>query len=67
MNNLSKIKTIEEFEKGYWYLTDLKKFAKKIGVKSISRLRKDEIEKIIKNYLSTGKIIKINKKKVEGC
>ncbi len=35
MNNSKKllnIKTLDEFESGYWYATDLKQFAKEIGV-----------------------------------
>ncbi len=48
--------TVCQFENGYWYAVELKKFAKQIGIKNSSRLRKDELEKLIKSYLKTGKI-----------
>ena len=66
MKKLSELMTIEDFENGYWYLTDLKLFAKGIGVDSISKLRKDELEEIIKTYLKTGKMVSINKNKKQA-
>jgi hypothetical protein len=48
--------TQAQFESGYWYATDIKEFAKTIGIPSASRLRKDELEKAIKVFLKTGKI-----------
>ena len=48
--------TLTQFDNGYWYATDLKEFAKEIGVRSTSKLRKDELEKTIKHFLKTGKI-----------
>ena len=53
---LSPSITRAQFENGYWYATDIKKFAKTIGIASASRLRKDELEKAIKVFLKTGKI-----------
>ena len=53
---LSKAMTLTQFDNGYWYATDLKEFAKEIGVPSSSKLRKDELEKAIKHFLKTGKI-----------
>jgi hypothetical protein len=44
-----------EFDNGYWYAEELKKFAENIGVPSASRLRKDELERAIKHFLRTGK------------
>jgi SAP domain-containing new25 len=61
MNKLLNIKTIQDFENGYWYLSDLKEFAKHIGVNPVSKLRKDELEKIIRTYLKTGKILSLKK------
>jgi len=53
---LSPSITRAQFENGYWYATDIKEFAKTIGIASASRLRKDELEKAIKVFLKTGKI-----------
>ncbi len=53
---LSKSMTEEEFDCGYWYATEIKRFAKKIGFRSVSKLRKDELENLIKYFLRTGKI-----------
>jgi hypothetical protein len=46
--------TETEFDNGYWYAEDLKKFAEEIGVPSASRLRKDELERAVKHFLRTG-------------
>lgn len=54
--------TLDQFNNGYWYAKDLKQFAKKIGIRNSSKLRKDELEKIIKYYLKTGKVLEINSK-----
>ena len=51
---LSTSMTETEFDHGYWYAGDLKKFAEKIGVPSASRLRKDELEQAVKHFLRTG-------------
>ena len=48
--------TVEEFDSGYWYAVEVRRFAKDIGLKSISKLRKDELEDLIKHFLETGKI-----------
>jgi SAP domain-containing new25 len=46
--------TLREFENGYWYLDDLKDFARQIGIPKAGRLRKDEIERAIVTFLRTG-------------
>ena len=46
--------TLREFENGYWYLDQLKDFAKRIGVPAAKKLRKDELEKAIVTFLRTG-------------
>ena len=46
--------TETEFDDGYWYADDLRKFAEKIGVPSANRLRKDELEQAVKHFLRTG-------------
>lgn len=48
--------TLPQFDNGYWYATELKKFADAIGIPSASKLRKDELEKAIKHFLRTGAI-----------
>ena len=48
---LNKNILLEEFENNYWYIYELKSFLKEIGLKNNSKLRKDEIEKIITEYI----------------
>ena len=48
--------TLAQFENGYWYATELKKFAETIGIPCAGRLRKDELEQAIKLFIRTGKI-----------
>ena len=48
--------TLTQFDNGYWYATELKEFAERIGIPSASKLRKDELENAIKHFLRTGKI-----------
>lgn len=46
--------SISDFDNGYWYATEIKTFAIQLGVVGVSKLRKDELETIIKQYLRTG-------------
>ena len=46
--------TLREFENGYWYRTQLKDFAERIGIPAAAKLRKDELEKAIVVFLRTG-------------
>lgn len=48
--------TVAQFDNGYWYATEIKHFAKSIGIPSVGKLRKDELEKAIKLFLRTGKV-----------
>lgn len=48
--------TVKQFDNGYWYATELKEFAERIGIPSANKLRKDELEKAIKLFLETGKL-----------
>jgi hypothetical protein len=48
--------TSTQFDNGYWYATELKDFAERIGIPSASKLRKDELERAIKIFLQTGRI-----------
>ena len=51
---LNQNTSVEDFEKNYFYAVELKEFAKSIGVSRAAKLRKDQLEKIIKSFLSTG-------------
>src|SRR5580704_4532394 len=51
---LSDFMTETEFDNGYWYATELREFAIKVGIPSASRLRKDELEKAFKHFIRTG-------------
>jgi hypothetical protein len=53
---LSASMTAAQFDNGYWYATELKEFAREIGIPSANKLRKDELERAIKLFLETGKI-----------
>lgn len=46
--------SMREFDNGYWFASEFKKFAKTIGIPS--KLRKDELERAIKVFLETRKI-----------
>src|SRR6266478_7855267 len=59
---LSKSMTVEEFDNGYWYALEIKAFADDIGIPSASKLRKDELEELIKHFLRTGSIRKPTRK-----
>ena len=56
--------TVTQFENGYWYATELKDFAKTIGVPNFNKLRKDELETSIKIFLTTGKSKNPTKRKL---
>jgi hypothetical protein len=53
---LAKSMTVEQFDNGYWYAVEIKAFAHDIGIPTASRLRKDELEELIKHFLRTGHI-----------
>jgi SAP domain-containing protein len=53
---LSTSMTSTQFDNGYWYATELKDFAKRIGIRFASELRKDELERAIKVFLQTRRI-----------
>jgi hypothetical protein len=52
---LSPTMTVREFENGYWYLGQLTRFARRIGIPAANKLRKDELEKAIVVFLRTGR------------
>jgi len=44
--------TIQEFDHGYWYATELKGFTRTIGIRGASALRKDQLERAVRSVLS---------------
>ena len=48
--------TVRQFDHGYWYATEVRRFAVSLGLPSASKLRKDELEKAIRHYLARGKL-----------
>jgi len=57
---LSSLMTVEEFDHGYWYATELKAFARTLGVRA-SSLRKDQLERAVRSFLASGRISTIAK------
>jgi len=55
---LSKTMTEQQFLNGYFYATEIKAFAKEIGIQGVSTLRKDELEELILRYLRTGEVVR---------
>ena len=43
--------TIKEFENKYWYMSELKKLAKSLKIPFGSKIRKDQLEEIIVQFL----------------
>jgi SAP domain-containing protein len=58
--------TVTQFDHGYWYATELKHFAKGLGIPSASKLRKDELERAIRVFLRTGVIAQPSRRKVSA-
>jgi hypothetical protein len=56
MTKLSKTMTLRQFDHGYWYATEIKKFAQSLGVPAAHTLRKDELEKAIRHFLVHGNV-----------
>jgi hypothetical protein len=46
--------TEEQFDNGYWYAEELKSFARDLGIKRASTLRKDQLEKALRTWLRSG-------------
>jgi SAP domain-containing new25 len=55
--------TLTQFDHGYWCVAELKYFAKELGIRSASALRKDELEKAIRLFLRTGAIVQPTRRK----
>jgi len=63
-SKLSKTMTLRQFDHGYWYATEIKRFAQSLGVPSAHKLRKDELEKAIRHFLAHGKVTSPTKRPV---
>lgn len=50
-SGLSASTTETQFDTGYWYTAELKDFARRIGVPSAGKLRKDELEKALRHFI----------------
>ena len=59
---LTKTITETQFDNGYWYADELKTFAKEIGISNSAKLRKDELEKLIRKFIKTGKVTSSSRK-----
>ena len=55
--------TIKEFENKYWYMSELKILAKSLEIPFDSKTRKDQLEKMIIQFLETDMV----SKKQEVC
>jgi hypothetical protein len=64
VNRLSKAMTLRQFDHGYWYATEIKRFAQSLGVPAAHKLRKDELEKAIRHFLAHGKVVSPTKRDV---
>ena len=52
--------TIKEFENTYWYMSELKALAKSLKIPVDSKIRKDQLEALIIQFLKTGTANKKN-------
>jgi hypothetical protein len=50
--------SVQAFENGYWYATELIEFGRTLGLPAAHRMRKNELESAIKAYLATGRLPK---------
>ncbi len=56
--------TVQEFDHGYWYADEIKAFAGEIGITNSGKLRKDELEELIRYFLKTGKLRQAARKNI---
>lgn len=61
---LTKNITEKEFDNCYWYAEEIKSFAKQLGISNSSKLRKDELEQLIKHFLRTGRLKNADRKNI---
>ncbi|MEO6238386.1 MAG: hypothetical protein ABIQ52_15415 [Vicinamibacterales bacterium] len=60
---LSPSMSLRQLDHGYWYATELKQFAETLGIPSAARLRKDELEHAIRQFLRSGRIIRFSNRR----
>ena len=53
---LSSTMTLREFQNGYWYADELRDFGQRLGIPGAAKLRKDELERAIIQFLRTGEL-----------
>jgi hypothetical protein len=53
---LSPAMTLRQFDQGYWYATEIKAFARRLGLPGAHTLRKDELERVIRHFLTHGRL-----------
>lgn len=53
MGKLRPLMSVEEFDNGYYYASDLKVFARQLGI-AVGRRHKLEMETLIRDFLRTG-------------
>ena len=54
--------SVEQFDNGYWFVEDLRSFARGLGIRNASRLRKNELEAAIRHYLAKSEIVPADQK-----
>lgn len=53
---LSPSLSVDEFDRGHWYATELTRFATRLGIRHAAQLRKDELERAVRTFLRSGRI-----------
>lgn len=48
--------TVDQFHNGYWYAVELKVFGRELGIPGASKMRKDQLESAILQYLRNGSL-----------
>ena len=57
--------TEREFDHGYWYATELRAFARDLGVPGAAKLRKDELEHAVRHFLRTREVADVAPRAVD--
>lgn len=65
--NLSRSMTLADFDTGYWYAVELRRFAKQLGIPESSRMRKDELEATVRSYLRTGRYAAVPTRRIPAA
>ena len=62
----SDMMTIKEFENTYWYMSELKALAKSLKIPVDSKIRKDQLEALIIQFLKTGTVNQKNRFRIKS-